>query len=199
MSGFISGLVLAAGTSSRMGTQPKQLLPWRGTTLLGWVIRQTEDSPLDEVVVVLGHEAEDIRRGLAVTRARLVEAADFQQGCTASFRAGLETIDPKAEAAVLILGDQPGIEPEIITALIDGWRRIHTPVVRLSYRGLSGHPMLFTKPLFGHLKALHGDKGVWKLMEAHPEWVGEVDVDRPFPGNVNTWEDYARLRTDGAS
>jgi len=196
MSGFISGLILAAGTSSRLGHQPKQLLPWRETTLLGWVIRQVEDSPLDEVVVVLGHEEGEIRHHLAPMRAKCVAAADFHQGCTASIRAGLEAIDPQAEAVILILGDQPGLVPETITAVIEAWRRLQTPVVRPSYGGLAGHPMLFTRPLFGHLKALHGDKGVWKLLEANPAWVGALELDRPFPGNVNTWEDYARLRAD---
>ncbi len=199
MSGFVSGLVLAAGTSSRLGNQTKQLLPWRGTTLVGWVIRRAEVSPLDEVVVVVGHEAEEVRRSVALKRARYVEARDFHQGCTASIRAGLEGLDPRAEAAVLILGDQPRIESETIAAVIEGWRQMQTPAVRISYRGRSGHPMLFAKALFGELKALHGDKGVWKLLEVHPEWVREIEIDRPFPGDINTLEDYARLTSVSAS
>ncbi len=193
MSGFVSGLVLAAGTSSRLGEQTKQLLPWRGTTLLGWVIRQAEISPLDEVVVVIGHDAEEVRRSVTLKRARFVEARDFHQGCTASIRAGLEGLDPKAEAAVLILGDQPGIESRTIAAMVEGWQQMQTPVLRVSYRGRSGHPILFAKALFDHLKALHGDKGVWKLLEAHLEWVREVEINRPFPGDINAWEDYAKL------
>jgi molybdenum cofactor cytidylyltransferase len=198
MSGFVSGLVLAAGTSSRFGKQTKQLLPWRGTTLLGWAVQQAELSPLDEVIVTLGHEAPEIRRTVEIKRARFVEASDFHQGCTASIRAGLEAIDPKAAAAVLILGDQPGTDGKTIAALMEGWEKTTRPVVRVSYRGLSGHPILFSKALFGELKALHGDKGVWKLLEARPEWVAEVEVDRPFPGNINTWEDYAKLTSASA-
>lgn len=193
MSGFVSGLVLAAGTSSRLGKQAKQLLPWQDTTMLGWVVRRVEESRLDEVVVVVGHEAEAIRRNVALQRARFVEAPDFHEGCTSSIRAGLEALHPQAEAVVLILGDQPGIERETIAAVVEGWRQLQAPVVRVSYRGRSGHPMLFTKALFGQLKALHGDKGVWKLCDAHPEWVREIELDRPFPGDVNTWEDYTKL------
>jgi molybdenum cofactor cytidylyltransferase len=141
----------------------------------------------------VGHEAEEIRRHVLLQRARFVEAPDFHEGCTSSIRAGLEALHPQSAAVVLILGDQPGIERETIAALVEGWRRMQTPVVRVSYRGRSGHPMLFTKALFGQLKALHGDKGVWKLCDAHSEWVREIEVDRPFPGDVNTWEDYARL------
>jgi molybdenum cofactor cytidylyltransferase len=141
----------------------------------------------------VGHEAEAIRRRVALQRARFVEARDFHEGCTSSIRAGLEALHPQSEAVVLILGDQPGIERETIAAVVEGWRHMQTPVARVSYRGRSGHPMLFTKELFGQLKALHGDKGVWKLCDAHPEWVYEVEVDRPYPGDVNTWEDYTRL------
>jgi molybdenum cofactor cytidylyltransferase len=193
MSGVVSGMVLAAGTSSRLGQQTKQLLPWQDTTMLGWVVRRVEESLLDEVVVVVGHEAEEIRRHVVLQRARFVEAPDFHEGCTSSIRAGLEALHPQSEAVVLILGDQPGMERETIAAVVEGWRHMQAPVVRVSYRGRSGHPMLFTKALFGQLKALHGDKGVWKLCDAHPEWVREIEVDRPFPGDVNTWEDYAKL------
>jgi molybdenum cofactor cytidylyltransferase len=193
MSGVVSGLILAAGTSSRLGEQTKQLLPWQDTTMLGWVVRRAEASILDEVVVVVGHEAEAIRRHVVLQRARFVEAPDFHEGCTSSIRAGLAALRPQSEAVVLILGDQPGIESEIIAAVVEGWRHMQTPIVRISYRGRSGHPMLFTKELFGQLRALHGDKGVWKLCDAHPKWVHEVEVDRPYPGDVNTWEDYSKL------
>jgi molybdenum cofactor cytidylyltransferase len=193
MSGIVSGLILAAGTSSRLGQQTKQLLPWRDTTMLGWVVRRAEASVLDEVVVVVGHEAEAIRRRVTLQRARFVEAFDFHEGCTSSIRAGLEALHPQAEAVVLILGDQPGIESDTIAAVVEGWRHLQAPVIRVSYRGRSGHPMLFTKALFGQLKALHGDKGVWKLCDQYPEWLREIELDRPYPGDVNTWEDYARL------
>jgi molybdenum cofactor cytidylyltransferase len=193
MSGVVSGLVLAAGTSSRLGEQTKQLLPWQDTTMLGWVVRRAEASRLDEVVVVVGHDAEAIRHHVVLQRARFVEAPDFHEGCTSSIRAGLEALHPQSAAVVLILGDQPGLESETIAAVVAGWRQTQTPIVRVSYRGRSGHPMLFAKALFGQLTALHGDKGVWKLCDAHPEWVHEVEVDQPYPGDVNTWEDYTRL------
>jgi molybdenum cofactor cytidylyltransferase len=179
--------------SSRLGEQTKQLLPWRDTTMLGWVVQRAESSILDEVVVVVGHEAEAIRRHVPLQRARFVEALDFQQGCTSSIRAGLDALHPQAAAVVLILGDQPGIDSNIIAAVVEDWRHTQRPIVRVSYRGRSGHPMLFARELFGHLQALHGDKGVWKLCDAHPAWLHEVEVDQPYPGDVNTWADYTRL------
>jgi molybdenum cofactor cytidylyltransferase len=163
--------------------------------MLGWVVQRAEESSLDEVVVVVGHEAQAIRRHLAPQRARIVEAPDFLEGCTSSIRAGLVALHPNSAACVLILGDQPGIESRTIAAVVEGWRHTQQPIVRVSYGGRSGHPMLFARELFAALNALHGDKGVWKLCEAHPQWVHEVAVEQPYPGDVNTWADYTRLTT----
>ena len=192
MSALVSGLVLAAGTASRLGV-PKQLLRWRGTTLLEWVVRQAEDSPLDEVIVIVGHESEAVSHKVCFERARIVEAPDFREGCSASIRAGLEQVSPDAEAAVLILGDQPGIQPAALAAVIEGWRNFRSDVVRVSYRGKSGHPVLLSRTIFAEIQELHGDKGVWRLLEAHPEWVREIEMDLPSPADINSWEDYAKL------
>jgi molybdenum cofactor cytidylyltransferase len=192
VSAFVSGLVLAAGTASRLGVA-KQLLPWRGTTLLEWVVRQAENSPLDEVIVIVGHESAAVRHQVCFERARIVEAPDFHEGCSASIRAGLEEVSPNAEAAVLILGDQPGIQSDALAAVIEGWRKIQSPVVRISYRGQSGHPVLLSRTIFTEIRELHGDKGVWRLLEAHPGWVREIEMDLPSPSDINRWEDYAKL------
>lgn len=193
VSAFVSGLILAAGKSTRLGAGPKQLLPWRGTTLLEWVVRQVESSPLDEVVVVLGHQSEEVRRHVSLVRSRFAETPDFGEGCSASIRNGLNAVSAKAEAAVLILGDQPEIETAAIRAVVEGWDRSHSPVVRVSYRGHSGHPVLVSRTIFPHIEVLRGDKGVWKLLEAHPEWIQEIELDLPHPRDVNTWEDYTSL------
>ena len=192
MSVFASGLVLAAGTASRLGV-PKQLLPWRGTTLLEWVVRQAENSPLDEVIVIVGHESAAIRDKVSFERARIVEAPGFHEGCSASIRAGLDQVSASAEAAVLILGDQPGIETAALAAVIEGYRISQSPVVRISYRGQPGHPVLLSRKIFAEVQALHGDKGVWKLLEAHPQWVREIEMDLPSPADINRWEDYTKL------
>src|SRR5215471_5462749 len=111
---FISGLVLGAGASSRLG-QPKQLLPYRGTTLLGWVVAQAQQADaLDEVVVVLGRSAGEIRERVDFGSARVVDNPIFGEGCASSYRAGIGATDPKSEAVMILLGDQPGVEPGII-------------------------------------------------------------------------------------
>ena len=168
MSACVSGLILAAGKSTRLGAGPKQLLPWRGTTLLEWVVRQVESSSLDEVLVVVGHQSEEVRGRVSLVRSRFVETPDFGEGCSASIRNGLKAVSPKAEAAVLILGDQPEIDAAAIRAVVDGWDRLRSPVVRISYRGHLGHPVLVSRTIFPRSKpsgAIKGFGNSWRRIQ----------------------------------
>lgn len=190
---FISGLILGAGASQRLGP-PKQLLPFHGTTLLGWVVGQAQRaSALDEVVVVLGRAAEEILERVDFGAARVVENPVFAEGCSSSYRAGIAALEPRSEAIMIILGDQPGITPEIINSLAEVWRAETTPIALCSYRGRKGHPMIFAQSMFDELKGLHGDKAAWKLVDANAAVVQEIHLDLPFPDNINTVEDFERL------
>lgn len=190
---FISGLVLGAGASSRFG-QPKQLLPFRGTTLLGWVIRQAaRAASLDEVIVVLGRAASEIRERVEFGHAKVVDNPVFGEGCASSYRAGIGAISPASDAVMIILGDQPGVEPEILDGVAEGWRQGDGQIVLASYQGRKGHPMLFAKPMFDQLIGLHGDKAAWKLVDANPDLLREVPFDRSFPEDIDTQEDFQRV------
>ena len=192
---FISGLILGAGASQRLGP-PKQLLPFRDTTMLGWVVTQAERAKgLDEVVVVLGRAADEIRERVNFGTARVVENPVFGEGCSSSYRAGLAAIDENSTAIMIILGDGPGITPEIIDTLAEEWRLKQTPIALCSYRGRKGHPMIFARSMFAQLEVLHGDKAAWKLVDANAGAVQEVSLNLPFPADVNTAEDFERLTT----
>jgi molybdenum cofactor cytidylyltransferase len=190
---FISGLILAAGTSSRMG-QPKQLLPFRGTILLDWVMAQAEAaSALNEVIVVLGRAADEIQPRLRSTRAKVIVNPVFTEGCSGSYKAGMATIDPRAEAVMVLLGDQPGVESAVIDQVAEDWRTKAGTIALTSYRGRRGHPMVFARELFDQLRQLSGDKAAWKILDAHPNWVRDVAVDYAFPDDVDTRQDYEAL------
>ena len=190
---FISGLILGAGASQRLGP-PKQLLPFRGTTMLGWVVDQAQAAiGLNEIVVVLGRAADEIREQVEFGAARVVQNPVFAEGCSSSYRAGIGALDQRSEAIMIILGDQPGITPEIINLLAEEWRGEEAPIALCSYRGRKGHPMLFARSMFEQLKGLHGDKAAWKLVDANSDVVQEVHFDLPFPDNINTVEDFERL------
>ena len=190
---FISGLILGAGASQRFGL-PKQLLPFRGTTLLGWVVEQAQlSSGLDEVVVVLGRAANQVREQVDFGAARIIENPVFGEGCSSSYRAGIGALNSESTAIMIILGDLPGITPEIINRLAETWRQQETPIALCSYQGLKGHPMIFAKSMFTQLVNLHGDKAAWKLVDANATLVQEVHFSLPFPDDINTPEDFERL------
>jgi len=190
---FIAGLVLAAGASTRLG-QPKQLLPFGGTTMLGRVVAETcAAAGLDQVVVVIGGSAAAVRRQVDFGTATVVENPEFTEGCASSYRTGLAAVDPRAEAVAVLLGDQPGLDCGVIDLVAAEWRREPAPIMLASYRGCLGHPMVFARPFFEALAALRGDKAAWKLVDAHPDRVHAVAVHRPSPLDVNTWEEYEAL------
>ena len=192
---FISGLVLGAGASQRFGP-PKQLLPYRGTTMLGWVVDQAQRATsLDEVVVVLGRAAEQLREQVDFGTTRVVENPVFGEGCSSSYRAGIGAVNPEADALMIILGDLPGVTPDVINRLADAWREQQAPIALCSYQGRKGHPMIFAQSMFSELVDLHGDKAAWKLVDANAALVQEVHFSFPYPDDINTPEDFERVTT----
>lgn len=196
---FVAGLVLAAGASTRLG-RPKQLLPFGGTTMLGRVLGEAcAASALDQVVAVIGGAAAEVRQHVDFGSAIVAENPEFGEGCASSYRTGLAALDRRAEAVAVVLGDQPGVDRTVIDLMADAWRANRGVITLASYRQRLGHPMVFDRSLFGALAALQGDKAAWKIVDAHPEWVREVPFDRPYPFDVNTWEEYeALLKIGGA-
>jgi molybdenum cofactor cytidylyltransferase len=193
---FVSALVLAAGASTRLG-QPKQLLPFGSTTLLGRVVSEAlAASALDEVVVVIGGAAAEVERHVDLGRARIVKNPEFTEGCAASYRTGIAALDARAEAVAVLLGDQPHVDRPVVDTVVGEWRRTRDRIILASYRGREGHPVVFARVLFEQLLALRGDKAAWKIVDAHRGWVRPVAVNRPSPRDVNTWQEYEALLRD---
>jgi molybdenum cofactor cytidylyltransferase len=183
------GVVLGAGRSSRFGI-PKQLLPFEDTTLLGQVVRNANASNLDQVVVVLGRASEELRASVDFGRAVVVENTAYGTGCASSLLAGMDAAGESCEALILLLGDQPGVRPEFINFALAEWRRERPWASVTSYREKLGHPFIFAREAFDDLRGLHGDKAVWKLIEAYPDRVLRVEIEAALPPDVDTPEDY---------
>ena len=192
-SGEIVGLVMAAGESTRFGSA-KQLLPFGDTTLLGHVVLNVNASSLDRVIVVLGRSADDLKDRVDFGRAAVVDNRAYRSGCASSLLAGLDALgEGESAALMLILGDQPGVGTAVIDRAAMDWREHRPWAAVASYRGELGHPFLFARSAFEDLRALHGDKAVWKLIEAYPERVRQLELDSELPPDIDTPEDYERV------
>jgi molybdenum cofactor cytidylyltransferase len=187
---FVAGLVLAAGGSSRLG-QPKQTLPYNGTTLLGHVLDSARACGFDQLVVALGGAADEVRAKVHLRGADVVENQSYGDGCSSSIAAALPALDPRCETLVLMLGDQPGVGPTVVRTLLA--RHGQAPIAVCRYEDGRGHPFAFRRAVFGELAELHGDKAVWKLIERRPADVVEVRVPGRVPPDVDTWADYEAL------
>jgi molybdenum cofactor cytidylyltransferase len=185
----VAALVLAAGGSRRLGT-PKQLLDYRGATLLDATLTSVRAAGFEQVVVALGGAADDVRARVDLSDLDVVVNADFAQGCATSIRSGLDHVHPAMQGLVLLLGDQPQVSVDAIRALAEAARGHAVGVC--SYDDSLGHPLWFDRSMFETLRGLHGDKAVWKLVDAGDDVV-QVPVPGPVPLDVDTWDDYHAL------
>jgi molybdenum cofactor cytidylyltransferase len=193
--GFVTGLVLGAGGSSRLG-RPKQLLPYGDGTLLGHVAGVARECRFDQTIVAIGGAAEEVRAGVDLSGADVVVNHDYGEGCSSSIAAALGAVDPRCEVLVLMLGDQPGVSAATVVTLLGGRR--DAPLAICHYDDGRGHPIAFARSVFGALADLHGDKGVWRLLDQRAGEVVEVRVAGPIPRDVDTPEDYRTVLDEAA-
>jgi len=184
---FVAGLVLAAGGSRRMG-RPKQLLPYRGATLLDATLGTARACGFEQVLVALGGAERGVREQVDLTGVEVVVNPSFGDGCSSSIAAAMGALDRRATALVLLLGDQPGVTPRTVRTLLRA--RGSAPLAVCRYEDGRGHPFAFGPGAFDDLRALHGDKAVWKLLDQRAGEVVEVRVPGTVPPDVDTWADY---------
>jgi molybdenum cofactor cytidylyltransferase len=192
----VSAIILAAGTSARMG-RPKQLLPLGGTTVLARAIENVRSAGLVEVVLVLGASAEAIRRQLPpslLEGLKVVVNQAYAQGMASSLRDGLSALDPQSAAALIILGDQPLLRPQTLRQIIAGYHRSGAQIVIPSHQGKRGNPVLLRRSVFPEVMALEGDTGCRAIFANHPDAILKVEVEDPgILLDIDDQDDYDRL------
>ncbi len=187
-------VILAAGASARMG-EPKQLLPFRGKTLLQHAIDTALSLPHAPVAIVLGAHAAEIRAQLDEGRAVVLENGNWREGMGRSVRSGLSALlhaDPEISAAIFMVCDQPLLMATTLGILIAAHESSDAPIVAAEYGDTLGVPALFARSLFPELLALSGNSGAQQIIRAHRREARGV-VFRDGAVDVDTPADFARL------
>lgn len=189
MSEKIAAIVLAAGGSARMPGGIKQLLPWRGKTLIEYVIEIAQHAHTDETLVVLGAHVETIRPVVERTGAHIIVNTEWQTGQASSIRAGLSALGADIAAAVFVNADQPFLTSAILDALIARYRETNASIIASKLGGRLGNPALFARAHFTELQMLRGEQGGRALFAKYPVLTVEFD-DARLGKDLDTWEDY---------
>lgn len=203
-----AAIILAAGSSSRMGGgRHKLLLPLQDRPVLAHVLDAVLASQARPVVLVLGHQSEQVRTHLAayITHPELtiIENPDYLQGMSTSMRLGIQTLQVNGytkhesegvDSALVLLGDQPLITAQHIDALITTYRTTGKRIIAPTYEGKRGNPILFDASLFPELLEVTGDEGGRSVLERHRDEIATVEIGNPLANiDVDTWDAYQRV------
>ncbi len=193
-SGAVAGVLLAAGTSSRMGSN-KLLFELEGESILRGAARRALAAGVSPLLVVLGHEAERAERELAGLPCQVVINPGYEQGINSSLKAGVSAVPAEAQAVVVMLADMPFVTPEMLAGLIARFRSSDAPLVISDYEGVNAPPMLYDRSLFGELLTMTGEGCGRQVVKQHR---GEAEV-LSWPASALTDldvpDDYTRVKS----
>jgi molybdenum cofactor cytidylyltransferase len=190
---MISAILLAAGESRRMGSA-KALLQYQGQTFIARVCNAFLTAGVDELIVVLGARADELRCALPTHgKLRSVVNPRYSLGQLSSLMVGIGALSSESEATLVNLVDHPLIEVETIKALMTSFRAAPLPILIASYQGKRGHPVLFSSQVYGEILAAPLDQGAKVVVRKDPARVREIPLEDPgILADIDTPEDYAR-------
>jgi CTP:molybdopterin cytidylyltransferase MocA len=191
----IAGIILAGGTSSRMGRN-KLIENVRGKPLVRHAADAALASRLDPILVVTGHEAPKVGAALSDTAVTLVHNSAYREGLSTSLRTGIAAVPEDCDGAMVLLGDMPGVSTALIDRLIAAFEPMAKRAICVAVAGgRRGHPVLWPRAFFGKIAALTGDKGARDLLEAHAGQTTEIEADDDAPlTDIDTQEALASYR-----
>lgn len=191
----VSGVILAAGPSTRFESDvPKQLIDFHGEPLVRRVTRRVLASRLRQILLVVGHRGPALAAVMAGLAIELIDNCAFRSGQSSSVKCALPHIEPDAEAALFIPGDQPFIGPDVLDSVVETFEHTGAPIVLPTSAGHRGSPVLISRSLFPELAALEGDAGGRQIFDRHESEIVEVPVADPLSlRDIDTWSDYQEL------
>ncbi|MDQ2786095.1 MAG: nucleotidyltransferase family protein [Chloroflexota bacterium] len=198
--GAVAAVVLAAGASTRLG-QSKQLAPIGGRPALAYTLDALRASRVDRIVLVLGHDADTIAAALDLTDITIVRNDAYAEGQSTSVRTGVKSLGDDVAAALMVVGDQPLLAPTVVDAIVRAYEQTGGPFIVPVYAGEWGNPVLLARATWPLLDTLKGDTGARPILRKHIDMVLEVPVPGSLPDDIDTPEDYVRVRAwmEGAS
>ena len=193
----VAAILLAAGRSRRMGAF-KPLLPFGEQTVIETCINNLLAAQVEEVVVVLGHRAAEVRARLSNLPIRFAMNTEVESEMSASIARGVEALSSRGEGAVLVaLADQPAVTVQQIESVIAAHRRTGARLVVPEWQGRGGHPVLIDLKFRASLLKLDSRRGLRALFDAHANEVLRVPVASPYIArDMDTWEDYRALHEE---
>lgn len=191
----VGAVILAAGQSRRMG-RPKLLLPWDGSTIIRRVCELVTDCGLYETVVVAGEQVEAIRRQVAGLPLRVIYNPRFAEGeILSSLQVGLEAIWQTSDACLVVLGDQPAIEKDVVLTLLAAYSQEQGRIIAPTYDNRRGHPLLFDRALWQAILDLPPGKAPRDLLSTHTDEIVPVAVNTDSVlRDIDTPDDYEKAR-----
>lgn len=196
MASVIPAIVLAAGRSSRMGRAKATLPAGDGDTFLARIVRTFLEAGVDDVIVVVGHDAEQIASSFSESGlpARFAVNREYDRGQLSSLLVGLSVVDRPGVSAVLVtLVDVPLVSAATVRAVIEGYRATGAPIVRPTSGDRHGHPLLIDRSLFDALRAADPSTGAKPIVRAHATAAGDIAVgDEGAFTDIDTEEEYRK-------
>jgi molybdenum cofactor cytidylyltransferase len=180
--------------------RPKQTLQLGGRSMLEMVLQAFRWARVDQVVVVLGADAAEVRKRVRFHNEKVIVNGGYRRGMSGSLKLGLAEVEREADAVIVALGDQPFVSTETINLLVDAHRTTMAPVVVPVYRGARGNPVLFDRSTFSQLREIHGDVGARSVVARYNGRVFQVEVkDSGVLVDIDTPSDYARATSRAAT
>jgi molybdenum cofactor cytidylyltransferase len=194
-SGPVAGILLAAGLSSRMGSN-KMLFELDGESVLRGAARRAIAAGLSPLLVVLGHQREKTEPEVAGLACEVVYNPDFEEGITSSLRAGLAALaaHPEVQGAVVMLADMPYVTSAMLAALVARYRSSPAPLVVSDYEGVHAPPMLYDQSLFEELTAMTETGCGKQVVKRHRHEAEVLAWPAQALSDLDVPEDYARVR-----
>jgi len=192
---MISAVILAAGESRRMGLgKSKVLLKLNEETIIERLIHVLQDSNVSDIIVVLGHNPEEIESVIQNYDVKIVYNYAYEHEMTSSFIMGLSRVSMLSEAAFLVLGDQPLLTKKLITDMLDAYEKTPALIISPIYKGKKGHPVLFDRTLFTEILSL-GPHGIIRdIIHRHRDRMITVKADIGAVFDIDTPEDYKKAK-----